>query len=116
MGLAAKHEIRVDMRQTFYSGNYAMIDKELNPRADYWLALVYKRLIGRGVLNITLNENSKYLRVYAHCADTDRNNYPAGAVTFFGLNLHSTEVKLRMDKSFGKVDVDQFILTPGSEG
>lgn len=53
------------IRQTLYDGWYSLIDHKLNPLPDYWLSLLYKRLVGQRALAVTSTDTS--VRVYSHC-------------------------------------------------
>ncbi|WAR21373.1 HPSE-like protein [Mya arenaria] len=93
LGLAARFGVDVVVRQSFYGGHYALLDQHtLQPNPDYWLSLLYKTLVGQGVLNVTKPESSGTLRVYAHCTNTHRSAYPAGSVTLIVLNVGSSEM------------------------
>ncbi|XP_052773715.1 heparanase-like isoform X2 [Mya arenaria] len=97
LGLAARFGVDVVVRQSFYGGHYALLDQHtLQPNPDYWLSLLYKTLVGQGVLNVTKPESSGTLRVYAHCTNTHRSAYPAGSVTLIVLNVGSSEVKVTL--------------------
>ncbi|XP_078483608.1 heparanase-like, partial [Ciona intestinalis] len=77
LGTAAKMGIDIVVRQTFLEASYALIDSDFNPLPDYWLTLLYKRLVGGKVLNTTLHQckgdnctlyDRSKVRIYAHCA------------------------------------------------
>ncbi|KAH3788144.1 heparanase-like isoform X2 [Dreissena polymorpha] len=90
LGLAASLGVDVVIRQSFYGGHYALLDQlTLEPNPDYWLSLLYKTLVGRGVVRVTSPESTGKLRVYAHCTNTVRSGYPAGSVTVYVLNMGS---------------------------
>ncbi|GBP97543.1 Heparanase [Eumeta japonica] len=49
LGLAAKYNITIVIRQSFIGGHYSLIDKNLNPLPDWWLILSHgRRHIGLG--------------------------------------------------------------------
>ena len=65
---AATHTVQC--RQALLGGNYELIDKMTRqPNPDFWLALLFKRTMGTGVLTATADAGAApQLRVYAHCA------------------------------------------------
>lgn len=68
LGMAAKFNTRVYCRQTLIGGFYGLLNKTtFVPSPDYYSALLWHRLMGRGVLAVNSNA-SLLLRVYAHCA------------------------------------------------
>ncbi|CAK6983420.1 heparanase-like [Scomber scombrus] len=88
LGLAARLGLDVVMRQVFVgSGSYHLVDENLDPLPDYWLSLLYKRLVGPEVLKIEAFSlgRSKRVRLYLHCAN--RKSYRDGAVTLISMNL-----------------------------
>ncbi|CAA7407527.1 unnamed protein product [Spirodela intermedia] len=67
MGMAAKHSTRCYCRQSLIGGNYGLLDlNTFIPNPDYYGALLWHRLMGRGVLEVNLT-GSPFLRAYAHC-------------------------------------------------
>ena len=46
--------VDVVTRQTLWKGQYGLLDGDLtfNPRPDYWMTLLFKRLVGRKVLKV----------------------------------------------------------------
>ena len=84
MVAALNKNYQVVIRQTFYHGNYALIGTDLYPNPDYWVSVLYKRLVSENVIRLKIFRKSneeRSLRLYAHCARL-RNS-----VTIFGLNL-----------------------------
>lgn len=91
LGMAALNKYSVVIRQTFYHGSYALIDEQLNPNPDYWLSIIYKRLVGNQVLELEQDYNNGTLRCYAHCSKD-----VLDGVTIFCLNIgqHSEVITL----------------------
>ncbi|XP_012942806.1 heparanase isoform X2 [Aplysia californica] len=112
LGLCAQAGVTAVFRQTFYRGNYALLSVDLDPNPDYYLSLLYKRLILGPVLNATFEPSISHLRVYAHCVRRDFYNYPQGAVVLYYLNLRDSNVTLTLDQFEGQ-SLDLFLLSPG---
>lgn len=111
LGLAARLKHEVVVRQTFFGGNYALLDKNLDPNPDFWLSLLHKRLVGVKVLDVSgQTEEKRKVRVYSHCSSSQ---YPMGSVTLFALNVHLDEpVVLKLNGELKGKDVDVYLLTP----
>ncbi|XP_057358390.1 heparanase isoform X2 [Manis pentadactyla] len=74
LGLSARMGIEVVMRQVLFgAGNYHLVDKNFEPLPDYWLSLLFKKLVGTKVLMASVKspERSK-LRVYLHCTNINQ--------------------------------------------
>jgi heparanase 1 len=89
LGLLARRGQPVVVRQTLVGSNYGLLDEAtLDARPDYFASLLFKRLMGRVVLDVHRREGSDpYLRVYAHCT-AERAGKPAGSLTLLAINLH----------------------------
>jgi hypothetical protein len=81
LGTLAQNNITVFQRQVFVStGGYPMIESQepplppLLPLPDYWVAVMYSRLMGRGVLRVSSPDPE--LRVYAHCSKLHTSQQP----------------------------------------
>ena len=78
----------VVVRQSLTGANYGLIDQNtLHPRPDYWNSILWKRLMGTGVLDVDVDGKRESLRAYAHCTNQKAPNYQPGAVTLVLLNL-----------------------------
>ncbi|GKV35562.1 hypothetical protein SLEP1_g43812 [Rubroshorea leprosula] len=67
LGMASKHHTKVYCRQTLIGGNYGLLNTTtFLPNPDYYSALLWHRLMGRGVLAVD-SDASPLLRSYAHC-------------------------------------------------
>ncbi|KAK3798550.1 hypothetical protein RRG08_031563 [Elysia crispata] len=111
LGLAAKHRVTHVFRQTFYGGSYALIDDKLNPNPDYFLSVLYKRLVVGPVFDV-LSSRAR-LRLYAHCVRKGFYNYPDGALVIYYLNLEDKPITFGSDQYLSGDSVDLFLLTPG---
>ncbi|KAJ7978480.1 Heparanase-like protein [Quillaja saponaria] len=68
LGMSSNYSTKVYCRQTLVGGNYGLLDKTtFTPNPDYYSALLWHRLIGKGVLSVGTNA-SPFLRTYAHCS------------------------------------------------
>ncbi|XP_053335197.1 heparanase [Clarias gariepinus] len=115
LGLAAKLGLDVVMRQVLIgSGTYHLVDNNLDPLPDYWLSLLYKRLVGPEVLKIQVLSNSgkqkQLLRVYLHCTNKESSSYRKGAVTLFALNLSKKQVVIKLPALISNSTVEVFLL------
>lgn len=62
-GALVGHKVMV--RQSLIGGDYSLIDRlTLKPRPDYWLSLLWCKLMGQYVYKITSSD--RFLRVYCH--------------------------------------------------
>ncbi|GLU17695.1 hypothetical protein SLE2022_340510 [Rubroshorea leprosula] len=67
LGMTSTFNHKVFCRQTFIGGNYALLNTTtFTPNPDYYSALLWHRLMGKGVLSAT-HQGSPHLRVYSHC-------------------------------------------------
>lgn len=85
MGRLAKQGVSVIMHNTLAASDYALIDEAtLEPRPNYWAAVLWKRLMGEVVLDA--GAPTPGLHVYAHCLAGRR-----GGVAITALNLDRTQ-------------------------
>ncbi len=67
LGSLAKKGVQVVAHNTLAASDYALLDeKTLEPRPNYWAALLWRRLMGTTVLDAGTAPEAG-LRVYAHC-------------------------------------------------
>ncbi|KAL0416158.1 UNVERIFIED_CONTAM: Heparanase-like protein 1 [Sesamum latifolium] len=67
LGMAATYDTKVYCRQTLIGGFYGLLNKTtFVPNPDYYSALLWHRLMGKGVLAVK-SHSPPYLRSYAHC-------------------------------------------------
>ncbi|KAL6469756.1 hypothetical protein MHYP_G00208750 [Metynnis hypsauchen] len=123
LGLAAKLGLDVVIRQVLIgSGTYHLVDDNLDPLPDYWLSVIYKRLVGPEVLKVEVASNSKrkrLLRVYLHCTKRKSSSYRQGSVTLFALNLSKNRATLSLPAVFSNSTVEAYVLQsaePGVDG
>jgi heparanase 1 len=90
LGALALRGQPVVVRQTLAGSNYGLIDDEtLSPTPDYFNTLLWKRLMGKRVLEVNRSAHNPYLRLYAHC--TPSSDGKAGNVSLLALNMHPTQ-------------------------
>ncbi|XP_041447111.1 heparanase isoform X2 [Xenopus laevis] len=121
LGISAKSGIDVVMRQALFgAGSYNLVDSDFEPLPDYWLCLLFKKLVGSIVLNAGLKGTSRddrKLRVYIHCTNKNNPKYAMGDVTLFVLNLHDTTKNIQLPSSLSGKFIDEYLLLPaGKEG
>jgi heparanase len=86
-GRMAKRGIKVVFHNTLASSEYGLIDQHtLTPRPNYWAALLWRKLMGRTVLNA--GPSHPGLHVYAHCLP----DHPGG-VTLLAINTNRIKVE-----------------------
>lgn len=122
LGLGAVLGLDVVMRQVLVgSGSYHLLDDNLDPLPDYWLSLLYKRLVGAEVLKVKVFSKlgwTKRVRVYLHCSA--KKSFSRGSVTLFALNLSKKPARMVVPPLLrSSSTVEAFVLQsdpPGQEG
>ena len=67
LGSLARLGVQVQMHNTLNASDYGLLDeKTLEPRPDYWAALLWRRLMGTTVLDPGPSPSAN-LHLYAHC-------------------------------------------------
>ena len=114
LGIAARLQHNVVIRQTFYGGSYSLINtKTLDPFPDYWSSFLYKKLVGSRVLEVHDGISlGRTVRVYAHCT-SERSRYDTGSLVLIALNTQHSDVQLVLTNGLEKLPVHQYLLTPG---
>ncbi len=86
LGALARRGHKRVIRQNLSGSNYGLIDEvTLAPKPDYWVSLLWRKLMGQKVLAATVPAGHRLVRVYAHCAGAKMGK--AGAVTAALINL-----------------------------
>jgi heparanase 1 len=85
LGRLAKHGVRTVMHNTLAVSEYALLDREtLEPRPNYWAALLWRRLMDTTVLDARVPVREG-LHLYAHCLSGQ-----PGGVTLLAINNSRT--------------------------
>ncbi|XP_016019625.2 inactive heparanase-2 isoform X2 [Rousettus aegyptiacus] len=128
LGMLASQGIDVVIRHSFFDHGYNhLVDQNFNPLPDYWLSLLYKRLVGPKVLAVHVAGLQRKprpgrvirdkLRIYAHCTSHHNHNYVRGSITLFIINLHRSRKKIKLAGTLRDKLVHQYLLQPyGQEG
>jgi hypothetical protein len=91
----AKRGASAVFHNTLAASEYGLIDQTtLNPRPNYWAALLWRRLMGNVVLDVGATRPD--VHVYAHCL----RGHPGG-VALLVLNLSDTPAVLAIDGAHG---------------
>jgi heparanase 1 len=87
LGRVARRGQGVVVRQTLSGADYGLVDdRTLEPNPSYWASWLWRSLMGRRVLAVSVGEGATPgLRTYAHCLRGDP--APAGAVVMLLLNV-----------------------------
>lgn len=115
LGLSAKYNITTVIRQSLYGGNYSLISDKLEPLPDWWVSILYKKLVGNKVLHINC-KCSRYQRIYAHCANKQYTN-DSSAITIFAINLKLDKIKFLLNGTAfhgNNLDIDEYIISAPS--
>ncbi|XP_059055265.1 heparanase-like [Achroia grisella] len=115
LALSAQNNITTVIRQSFFGGNYSLIDKDLEPLPDWWVSVIYKKLVGNKVLHVDC-QCSRFQRMYAHC--TNRNyTDDLTAITIYAVNLEMATARFLVNGSALHGDnlyIDEYILSAPS--
>ena len=91
---------------------YALIDDEtLEPRADYWAALLWTRLMGEVALKPAVDSPDPKVRIYSQCLPGT-----TGGVTNLLLNTNRTEARTVSLEGPGAGTAKQFVVTGPLDG
>ena len=114
LGVSARFGMKLVIRQTFYGFWFALVDEKLNPVPNYWVALLYRALVGTHVLNVTDGlTTSRYVRVYANCVARTTSAYSKDAAVIYAMNLGESDVYLDMSSIGSRVY--EYLFSPGDE-
>lgn len=101
MATLAQRKHKAFCRQTLVGGNYGLLDAgNLKPNPDFYSALLWRRLMGTTVLNVTVDsswgvqKDRSKLRAYAHCTPKKLATETGGDLTLLLLNLGKNRIGL----------------------
>lgn len=107
LGLMARRGHKVVVRQTLVGSDYGLLNYEtLAPNPDYWNSLLWKKLMGKTVLQINKTTENPFVRIYAHCTPGNYNKKNS-SVTFLMLNQHETNEAII---NFENIDLSNVII------
>ena len=73
-------------RQDFIGADYGLLNySSYAPSPDYWTLVLWRRVVGSAVIDVTLQSSAPAVRVYGFCATR------TGSMTLVFLNLSPTE-------------------------
>lgn len=85
LGTLAQKGVKVVMQNTLASSDYGLLDEDtLNPRPNYWVALLWNQVMGTRVLDPGIPKTDT-VEVFAHCAKGKK-----GAVALVAMNMDKT--------------------------
>lgn len=115
MALKAKLGYAAYCRQDFIGADYGLVNyTSYLPSPDYWLLVLWKRLVGTRVLALE-QPAAKSTRAYAFCAAPGL--APAGSAILVLLNLDSSEVCYGTPENAAPGAIlELYTLTPGLGG
>lgn len=95
LGTAAKNGIDVVVRQSIFNGYYALISDTYEPNPDYWISILFKKLVGTRVISC-FNSTGSRVRLYCHCSNNkaQENGFPS--ITVYGMNMQNTTAKIHI--------------------
>ena len=107
LALAARLNHSVVCRQVFGHARYSAVGYDNVPNPDYYSALLWRRLVGRKVLEVEGDlQQGRDVRVYAFCTAEGAQPKGGGAVTVVWLNTQnqtSAALQLRLSEDAGSV-------------
>jgi len=124
LGTLAQKGVQAIVHNTLASSDYGLLEEDtLEPRPDYWAAVLWKRTMGNVVLDPGAPKNQS-LRIFAHCAKDQK-----GGVTILALNTdaeHQQSLRLSTpaeaftltasELTSGKVQLNGTELKPEPDG
>ncbi|KAK0041494.1 heparanase, partial [Biomphalaria pfeifferi] len=110
LGQCALHAITRVYRFNVWGGSYSLLNRTFLPNPDYYLTLLYKRLVEGYTFNAS--SNAPYIRAYANCAKPQ--GYKLGALVVYMVNVKDEPVTINLPQFSGQA-VDVYWFTSGGE-
>ncbi|XP_048001671.1 uncharacterized protein LOC125238402 [Leguminivora glycinivorella] len=104
LGYSARNGFHVHFRE--------LLENELfEPTLSFYMALLFKNLVGERVLELTMEPSDGQAALFAHCTSLRHKPVP-GAVTLYGVNMDSEPARfsVKLAKREEEGDIMQFIL------
>ena len=128
-----QHEVTYEVIKEGYpvtaNASWVMEHGTYNPTPNFWSSLLWKALMGEGVLGVGNSlDAGRAVRVYAHCtpdfgttaATRLAPRYPAGSVTVMVISLQGANATLQVPQSLCAAGAtcsrDEYHLSPGQAG
>ena len=125
-----QHEVTYEVIKEGYpvtaNASWVMEHGTYNPTPNFWSSLLWKALMGEGVLGVGNSlDAGRAVRVYAHCtpdfgttaATRLAPRYPAGSVTVMVISLQGINATLQVPQSLCAAGAtcsrDEYHLSPG---
>ncbi|KAH9512230.1 hypothetical protein Btru_041195 [Bulinus truncatus] len=108
LGISALFGVSHVFRQSFIGNFYSLVSSNLNPNPDFYLSVLFKRLVDGAVLSVVRKPET--MRVYANCASNEL--YPPGALVIYFINLRNTSTVLSLSQ-YTHLTMDLYLLTYG---
>ncbi|KAG6557785.1 hypothetical protein Mapa_000552 [Marchantia paleacea] len=94
LGMASRYNNQVFCRQSFIGGHYGLVDANFNPNPDYYGALLWRQLMGRGVLVVDIINGTNDVRAYAHCQKDKKGGLALLVLNYSNTTKHNLDVSL----------------------
>lgn len=102
LGSAAATGHSVVVRQSWMEARGDIVGH--GPAPEFWLALLWKRLVGQGVLPVTMSSGTTSTRCYMHCSSD-------GSATAIVINLGNSTEQVTLNLGVSRVVISEYHLT-----
>uniref|UniRef100_A0A1Y1N3N1 Heparanase n=1 Tax=Photinus pyralis TaxID=7054 RepID=A0A1Y1N3N1_PHOPY len=102
LGIAARNGLDVVVRQTLFGSNYSLLDENLQPLPDWWVSVIYKRIVDSRVIPC-YPTSSTTVRIYCHCTKKRIFSFYSPFVVVFGLNVKKSPMQIKIQGYQGYV-------------